>query len=1086
MKRALSLVALLLAVLLPAGLSAQGVTTSSVRAVVRDTEGKALAGSRVTAVHQPSGTVYGGTTGADGRVVIPGMRVGGPYQITSAAIGFEKQVRDNVFLTLGVSTDLAFEMRQAAVALSEITVTAERVFSSERTGAATTVPAQAIQQLPTVSGRLEDFTRLTPQVRGSSFAGQDGRLNNITVDGAYFNNSFGLGSGQPGGRTDVAPISMDAIEQVQVNIAPYDVRQGNFVGAGVNTVTKSGTNDWTGSLYYAFRNDGLVGTTAGPNPFNPGTFNYAKIGGYFGGPIIRNKLFFFVSYEGDALEGPGTTFTANTGSQTVGGSTTRVLKSDLDALSAFLQQNFDYETGGYEGYNFETPSTRLMAKLDYNLNERHKFSLRYTGLNSDTDQLVSNSSSLGFGNRRTSTDALNFQNSNYKQLENIRSIVGEWNAVVGSNMSNNLIIGYSDNDENRGYVGSFFPLADILKDGVTYTTFGFEPFTPNNELKYKSFQVQNNFTIYGNKHDLTFGVTAERYRSENVFFPGSQSAYVYSSLQDFYTDANDYLANPNRTTSPVTLRRFQVRWSNIPGQEKPIQPLEVTYVGAYAQDEWRASDRLTLTLGLRVDVPYFGETGYANPEANAMTFKDELGAAVKYQTEKLPDANPLFSPRFGFNWNAVGDRSTQIRGGSGIFTGRPAYVWISNQIGNNGMLTGFESRDNTTARPWNPDPNAYKPATVTGAPASSYELALTDPGYRFPQLWRSNLAIDQKLPWGLIATGEFIYNRDVNGTYYINANQQTPNGRFVGADDRPRWIGSNRIYSKISNAIVLKNQNDGYAWDASVALEKAFSTGLFLKAAYSYGESKNTVDPGSIAFGSWNNNQHSGNGNTPGLAYSQFSPGHRGFFTASYKRDFFGFGATMVSLFWEARTIGNLSYTFSGDLNGDGGTSNDLIYIPRDKSEMNFETYTASGVTYTAQQQADAWEAFIAQDDYLSANRGKFAERGAVFLPMVKRADFAFSQDLSTLISKQRNTLQFRLDILNVGNLINSDWGVGQRLVTNTPLVIGSGRPTADSQGRAVYRLRAINNQLISKSLEATNSFADVYRLQFGFRYLFN
>lgn len=1082
MKRWYSAAGLLAGVLFAApGLAAQGVTTSSIRVTVKDPDGRPLASSRVTAVHQPSGTVYGGSTGSDGRVTMPGMRVGGPYQITAASIGFERQVRDQVYLTLGVSTDLEFTMRSVAVALGEITVTAERVFSSERTGAATTVPSQALRQLPTLTGRLEDFTRLTPQVRGSSFAGQDNRLNNITVDGAYFNNSFGLG-GQPGDRTNVAPIAIDAIEQVQVNIAPYDVRQGNFVGAGVNTVTKSGTNEWTGSLNYTFRDNSLVGTQAGPVPFDPGTFSYARVGAYLGGPIIQNKLFFFASYEGDGRDGPGTTFTANSGGETVEGNKTRVLQSDLDALRNYLQQNFNYEAGGYQGYDFETPATRLLAKLDFNLNERHKFSLRYTQLDSDTDILVSNSSSLGFGNRRTNTNALNFQNSNYKQFENIKSIVGEWNAVIGSNMSNNLIVGYTNNYENRGIGGNLFPMVDILRDNLTYTTFGPEPFTPNNELTYRSTQLQNNFTIYGNRHDVTLGASFEWYKSDNVFFPGSQSVYIYNSLDDFYTDANDYLANPNRTTSPVNLRRFQVRWANIPGQEKPLQPLEVFYAGAYAQDEFRAHDRLTLTLGLRVDMPWFGNTGYQNVEANSFAFRDEEGQYVKYATEKLPDARPLWSPRFGFNWNAVGERKTQIRGGSGIFTARPAYVWISNQIGNNGMLTGFAQLDNTTARPWHPDPAHYKPAEVTGAPAASYELALTDPKYKFPQVWRSNLAVDQKLPWDLIGTVEFIYNRDVNGIYYINANQQVPNGNFVGADDRPRWIGTNRIYSKVTSAIVLKNQDVGNSWDLAVALEKAFSTGLFLKAAYSYGESKNTVDPGSIAFGSWNNNAHSGNPNNPGVGFSANSPGHRGFISTSYKKDFFGFGATTLSLHWEARTAGNFSYAFSGDLNGDGGTSNDLIYIPRDKSEMNFQQYTSGGVTYTVQQQQDAWDAFIQADEYLSKNRGRYAERGAVFLPMWKRADFAFAQDFSRVISKQRNTLTFRMDILNVGNLINSDWGVSQRAVAPQPLLAQG----ADAQGRALYRLRAINNQLVTKPLETNSGFPDVWQLQFGFRYTFN
>jgi hypothetical protein len=627
-----------------------------------------------------------------------------------------------------------------------------------------------------------------------------------------------------------------------------------------------------------------------------------------------------------------------------------------------------------------------------------------------------------------------------------------------------------------------FPMVDILKDGSTYTTFGFEPFTPNNELRYKSFQLQNNFTIYGNKHDLTFGLSAERYESENVFFPGSQSAYVYNSLDDFYADANDYLANPNRTTSPVTLRRFQVRWSNIPGQDKPIQPLEVFYAGVYAQDEWRATDNLTLTLGLRLDVPFFGNTGFTNTEVDGFTFQDENGEPATYSTSKLPDANLLFSPRFGFNWNVTGDRSTQIRGGTGIFTGRPAYVWVSNQIGENGVLTGFEQRDNTNTRPWNPNPDAYKPTSVSGAPASSYGLAFSDPSYKFPQVWRSNIAVDQKLPWDLIFTGEFIYSKDVNGTNYINANLADPNTKFAGADQRDRWTTGNRINSKVTSAVVLKNQNDAYAWDAAASLEKAFSTGLFLKAAYSYSVSKNTVDPGSIAFGSWNNNQHAGDPNNPGLAYSSNNQGNRLFATASYKKDFFGFGATTLSLFWQGYDQGRFSYTFSGDLNGDGGTSNDLIYIPKDKSEMNFETYSSGGVTYTAAQQADAWEAYINQDEYLKANRGKYAERNGVTLPMVKRADLTFAQDLSAVLGKTRQTLEFRMDILNIGNLLKKDWGVGTQPVQTQPLTARG----ADANGVARYRLRTVGSELLSKTFQPTNFLSDVYTIQFGFRYMFN
>ena len=481
--------------------------------------------------------------------------------------------------------------------------------------------------------------KLTPQYGGAGqIGGADNRMNNITVDGSYFNNSFGLG-GAPGDRTGVAPISVSAIESVQVNIAPYDVRQGNFVGAGVNTITRSGGNSFHGSAFYQWRDQSMVGTDAKGLVYNPGTFDFHNGGGWVSGPIVKNKLFFFGNIEDEAQTQPGTTYRANNGGETVAGNTTRVLASDLQALSSFMKSKFNYDTGPYQDYPFETPARRYLVRGDYNINTTNKVSVRYNQLDSNTDVLLSNSSSLGFGSRRSNTTGLNFDASNYQIMENIRSVIGEWNGAFGGNMANSLIVGYTKQDESRNVrYPTLFPFIDILEGGSVYTSLGYEPFTPNNELRYNTFQLQDSFTMYKNAHSLTFGGSYEKYRSENVFFPGKQSAYVYNSLADFYTDANDFLANPNRTTSPVTLRTFQVRWNNIPGAEKPLQPLEVQYTGAYAQDVWQMKSNFSLTYGLRFDVPVFGDTGYQNAVADAMTFMDEDGGMVQYQTAKLPDA----------------------------------------------------------------------------------------------------------------------------------------------------------------------------------------------------------------------------------------------------------------------------------------------------------------------------------------------------------------------------------------------------------------------------------------------------------------
>ena len=1080
---------------------AQGVTTGAITGTVKDPQGQTVPGANVTALHEPSGTNYEGFTREDGRYFIPGMRVGGPYRVSASLPGFSTEVKSGVSISLGVSTDLDFTLKLANVA-ETITVvgTSDPVFSSTRTGAATAVSREDLATLPTISGRIADITRLTPQASGSNFAGQDSRMNNITVDGAYFNNSFGLRNA-PGDTSGVAPISLEAIEQVQVSVAPYDVRQGNFVGAGVNTVTRSGTNKLTGSVYRRFRNESFVGKEAAGLAFTPGTFNTHTTGGWLGGAILQNKLFAFGSFENYEDTRPLTTFRANLGGETTGGSVTRVLASDLNGLSSFLSSKFSYDTGGFENVSKLTPGKPFLVRGDYNLNNSNKVSFRYNQLSSSSGQILSTSSSLGNSTGRssgTNTLFLGFQNSNYSILENIHSGIGEWNSVLGSSMSNTLIVGYTKQDESRGDPGKLFPFVDIL-DGssVAYTSFGTEPFTPNNELRYNTFQAQDSATKFGNKHSLTFGGSIEKYNSENVFFPGKQSAYVYKTLADFYTDANGFLANPSRTTSPITLQRFQVRYSNIPGQDKPIQPLQVYYGSGYVQDEWRPRTNMTVTAGVRMDIPVFGNTAYDNGNVDALTFRDATGAAVKYNTGKLPDPKPLWSPRVGFNLDVNSDGKTQLRGGTGIFTGKPAYVWISNQIGNTGVLTGFIQEDNVTTRPFNSNPDTYKPATVTGAPATSVDLAVTDPNFRFPQVWRTNIAVDRRLPWGITGTGEFIYNRDVNGVAYINANLPAAQSAFAGADSRPRWVGTsctaatatpcatrlnNAAGDQITNAIVLQNQGIGRSWVAAGSLSKTLTAGFSIKGAYSYGESKNKVDAGSIASGSFTANPISGDPNNPAVAFSSASPGHRVFVATSYAHEYFHFGATTVSAFWEARTIGNSSYIFAGDMNGDTA-GNDLVYIPRDQSEMNFAPFTlaATGHLFTAAEQAAAWDAYIVQDNYLSKHRGEYAQRGAVFLPMVRRMDLSLTQDIFHNIKGRRHAGQIRLDMTNFGNWLNHNWGVGQRLIQNQILTLAA----ADAQGKVTYRMAIVNNALPTTSLQTTTLATDVYTMMLSFRYTF-
>jgi hypothetical protein len=865
------------------------------------------------------------------------------------------------------------------------------------------------------------------------------------------------------------------------------VRQGNFVGASVDTITRSGTNSIRASVYHRFRNEDFVGEEARGLVFNPGTFNTRNTGGWVGFPVVKNRLFLFGNFENESDKRPLNSFRANNGGEPVAGNVTRVLASDLAQLSAFLKTNFNYDTGSFEPATDLTPQKRGLGRADINLNAKNKLSLNYLQLNSSSGNILSGSTSAGFGRRQVNSDYMSFQNSNYEILENRKTATAELNSVIGSTASNSLRVTYSYSDEGRPQSDVLFPFVDIRLGNSVYTSFGSEPFTPNNELVYNSYEIKNDFTKFMTKHEITGGFRVERYHSDNVFFNCcKQGAWTYASLEDFYRDANDARANPNRTTSPVTALRYQVRYMNLPGLDKPSQPLTAIYGGAYAQDVWRPRANLSLTLGLRFDVPSFENTAYLNPNANALTFRDEDGQPVQYDSGKMPGANILWSPRFGFNYDVAGDQKTQIRGGSGVFTGQPLYVWISNQLGNTGMLQGSLSADNTTAYPFSTNVDRYKPA-ATGAPAASYELNVTDQDFRFPQVWRSNLAVDRRLPGGITATAEFMYNRDVNGIYYINANLPAAQSAYVGVDARSRYT-SNRINNTPGNAvtaaIVMKNQDIGRNWNIAFSAAKPMWHGLSLRTAYSYGEAKNTIDPGSTANASWNSNPTPNDPNNPGLGFSTASPGHRFFLSASYTKQYFGFGATTISGFWESRAGNtfNSSYIFAADANGDGGATNDLIYIPRDRSEMNFRQFTAGGVTYTVAQQEEAFEAYIAQDKYLSKHRGEYAERNAVFLPFLHRLDFSLTQDVFKNIKGRRNAGQFRIDIQNAGNMINSDWGVGQRIIRNNILT----SPGVDANGRLQYQMQVVNNQLVRSTFESTSGLADVYQFMLSFRYSFN
>ncbi|HMG15877.1 MAG TPA: carboxypeptidase regulatory-like domain-containing protein, partial [Saprospiraceae bacterium] len=815
MKSILLLLPLFLFLLLCQKSTAQ-VTTSTIAGYVEDAKKLSVIGATVKAIHLASGTIYGAVTNDAGRYTIPGLRVGGPFKVTVTYIGYKEQSQENVYTNLGNTTNIDFILQETGVSLEEVIVVSDRhdIFSSERTGAATTFDRTMVNSIPTIGSRsINDITKYNPNGNGRSFGGQDSRSNNFTIDGSVFNNGFGLGTdASAGGRTGSTAISLDAIEEVQVNVAPYDVRQTGFVGSGINAVTRSGTNEFSGSVYYNWRNANLYGNKAKSATVTTTPFNENVYGVRIGGPIIKNKLFFFADGEFIRRTDPATPWVA-AGSKNIG-QVTRVTVADLDMVTKVLKDKYDYETGPYEAYNNDTKSDKFLVRLDYNINEKNKLSLRYTNHDSQSDQLISNSSSDGAGNRRTLFTAMSYQNSGYIIGDNTRSIVGELNSTFGNKISNVFTAGYDYQNEDRQYLysskfkGGLFPTIDILKDKVDYISAGMDPFTPNNLLNYSTTHITDNVSYYAGKHTITAGINLERFKSNNSFFDGSNAVYQFNSIEDFLAAANGDSAG---------IFKFQYRYSALPGGAIPYQVLYANKYDIYLQDALQLSNNFKLTFGVRASIVDLGDTKVIeNVALRDSVFLNLDNQPTKFNTAVLPNSKLLLEPRVGFNWDVNGNKSTQIRGGIGIFTGRPPYVYLSNQIGNNGVLTGFieESNTNTNKYPLVGDPSQFIPATPTLP--STFSIAVTDKDYKYPQVFKTNIAIDQKLPLGLIATAEFMYNRNMNGVLYYDANLEPATTNFAGPDTRPRFPGSFSTSSKVirrvdnvSRFAVLTNTNEG-------------------------------------------------------------------------------------------------------------------------------------------------------------------------------------------------------------------------------------------------------------------------------------
>nr|WP_309756833.1 carboxypeptidase regulatory-like domain-containing protein [Flavobacterium sp.] len=1094
------------------------VTTSAMSGIVKSNTGEVLPGASVMVVHKPTGSKYFSTTGYDGGYSVQGLRPGGPYTVTVTYVGFKTTEITEINAPLGSNLSVNVVVQESSNALKEVVIVSTKsngAFNKGKTGASQQFSNRELTAIPVTGARsINSITKYNANAGGGgSFGGQDSRLNNFTIDGSVFNNGFGLGSdAQAGGRTGSTAISLDAIEQLQVSVAPFDVRQSGFTGTGINGVTRSGTNEIEGSVYTSTRSNKkeFVGTKAGQIRIVPAKFEENIWGARVGAPIIKDKLFFFGNFETINNVSPATTWTS-TGSPQPSGQVSAPTFQQMQTLSNFLQEKFNYATGPWENYDAERISKKFLAKIDWNINDNNKFSIRYVHHDSSSDELTSNSNTLGFGNRRTNVNSMSFKNSGYTIQDNTRSIVVQLDSKLSNSWSNNFIGGYDKQIEDRGLIGGgLFPTIDI-KNGtapaaggavgnLNFISAGLDPFTQGNLLNYSTLHFTNNLTKTIGKHSLLFGANYEHFKSSNLFFSGSNGVFIFNSLDEFYSAANESIAlngAPSVNNLPV---RTQFRYSAVPGGVDPFQILKSDKIDLYFQDDFKVSDQLKVTMGIRATRVSFQDTALENPIVTGLTFAD----GAKFNTGDMPNTQYLFEPRVGFNLDVTGDAKTIVRGGSGLFSGRPPLVFLSNAIGNNGVLTGLvdatDSNVGAGKYGFTVNPSQYFTPSTPTLPAT-IDLAFTDKNYKFPQVWKTTVALDQKLPFGFIGTIEGIFSKNINETAYSNVNFENPVGTLNGPDRRPLYNVSDnglRINNNVINAILLSNTDKGYFYSTTVKLEYPYKKGLFGSFAYTHSEAKDLLSPGSTASGSWNGVRSINGNNDQQLSLSNNNTPHRMVGILGYKIQYGGkFGAaTSINLGYIGEQSSSFSYTYGGDLNGDRGNQNDLLFVPNKASDLRFVPITqtlggSSIVLYTVAEQEEAFEKYVNQDKYLSSKRGQYVDRNENLLPMLHRVDLSVTQDFSIKIGGKKNSFQFRADILNFTNLVNRSWGVSQRsTVSNGALLVVAQTPSSANNFIPGYQMAfQTDNQgrrfLAKDTFQKNASVSDVWQAQFTLRYTF-
>lgn len=1024
---------------------AQGVTTATIVGKTMDTGGAEIPGASVTALHTPTGTVHGISTRVDGRFSLPNLRIGGPYTITISFVGYETQKVENIFLTLGETRSFEFQLKQSTTELGEVVVTATEGFDKDKTGASNAFDNNTIRNMPTITRSAADIYRLTPSYDGNSFAGRNDQYNNFSLNGAIFNNPFGLDAATPGGQTDAQPISLDAIDQIQVSLAPYDVAQAGFTGASVNAVTKSGTNKFTGTVFSFYRTDALTGSKIkGETVFVP-DLTQLQSGFSIGGPIVKDKLFFFANFELERRDDLGSSFRAARPGL-VGAEVSRVTAADLDATSSALFNRFGYVSGPYEGYIHETNNQKGILKFDWNINKNHTLTAIYNFLDASKQKPAH---PAAIGRRGPDATTLQFFNSGYKINNKINSGLVELKSIFGNKFSNKAQIGYTVFDDSRDPFSAPFPVININNnDNIRYIVAGHEPFSIHNLLNQKVLQFNDNFNIYVGDHSITLGTSFEKFEFDNSF---NLNAYG-GTFGPGFNSVTDFLTVVNSGAFDVDVQAaIDADNNNNANGTWTLAETNVGQLAFYAQDKWLVNDQFTLTYGIRMDKPLYFDTPEKIKENIAVTrnccydpnidYFDENGNTVRFNHTDLPEGVALISPRLGINYDVAGDKKSVIRGGTGLFTGRFPFVWIGNQVAN---------------------PNWF-----------FYNM--TNRNFKFPQVWRSNIGIDKSFGQGWVATADFIYTSDVNAMMVRNYGIKPPSGTLAGVDNRPIYTSADRttqpVFAPGNNAYVFTNTDIGRTFNMTLELKRNWSNGLYATIAYNYldAQDASSIDA-EISSDAYDRNPAFGHVNKAVLAPSIYGNKHRVVGTINKTFTYSGGKhATTLSLFLEYAKGGRFSYTYSGDLNNDGSGLNDLIYVPT-SSDLSAMAFTGTVAQQTSQRAA--LEQYINQDEYLAGRRGQYAEKYALLNPWYSRYDFRLLQDYKF---SNGNSIQFSLDILNVGNFISSDWGVRQ-FPTNTQPIgvsVAAGNPTYSFDPN------------LKNTFTNDASLLSRWQMQFGLRYRF-